>query len=74
MLAVKKLLSGLCDRFVGQVVCIDCGRVVKHYQDLPAKDRSFIVVYTGKRGVRDEIMSFLSDMGWEEGRHYIVAA
>ncbi|RQD59376.1 MAG: glycosyltransferase [Desulfonatronovibrio sp. MSAO_Bac4] len=50
------------------------GRKVRLYHDLPDKDDSFIVVYVGKRNVREEIRLYLNENGFVEGVNYIVAA
>jgi len=47
---------------------------VIHYNEVPSKEVCFIVSYVGNRGARNQIWQFLSNRGFREGEHFILAS
>ena len=50
------------------------GRPVRLHNDLPEREKSFILVGVGKRGVREEIQGLLKAQAWVEGQDYLLVA
>lgn len=58
-------------RSIGQTIH---GRPVLSSEQMPPPGRAFVVSYVGKRGARDGIRARLNQAGYEELKHYIMAA
>ena len=50
------------------------GRVVRMADDLPEREKSFIMAGVGARGAREAIHAYLVERGWIEGRDFLLAA
>ena len=50
------------------------GRVVRMADDLPEREKSFILAGVGARGAREAIQAHLVQRGWVEGRDFLLAA
>lgn len=50
------------------------GRTVLSYQEIPQKDKCFIISFVGNRGVNEEIAAHLNNRGYILGKHFIFAA
>jgi glycosyltransferase involved in cell wall biosynthesis len=50
------------------------GRVVRMADDLPEREKSFILAGVGARGARDAIQEHLTRRGWREGADFLLVA
>jgi glycosyltransferase involved in cell wall biosynthesis len=50
------------------------GRLVRLADDLPEREKSFILAGVGARGAREAICEHLTQRGWIEGRDFLLAA
>ena len=47
---------------------------VIHYRDLPTERNIFILVYLKQETMRLETTQFLNELGYQEGKHYLLVS
>lgn len=77
----RRRFESLSDRIVGFIDVDESkrgqhrdGRSVRLADDLPERERSFILAGVAARGAREEIQQHLKQRGWIEGNDFLLAA
>lgn len=72
--SLSGLITGFIDVDVAKRGLHRDGRVVRLAEELPERERSFILAGVGARGAREAISAHLQERGWEEGRDFLLVA
>lgn len=77
----RRRFDGLVDQITGFIDVDESkrgqqrdGRVVRMADDLPEREKSFLLAGVGARGAREAIHAHLTQRGWIEGRDFLLVA